>query len=92
MITLLCIPISKEKKEVKAARGIGIVVICCIFCFASWICYYIGITNLPVVMGLTIPPCLAFLFYAIYRKNIIALIPIIVFTLCHLIYAIMNFA
>jgi hypothetical protein len=40
---------------------------------------------------LTIPPCSAFIFLAIDRKNIIALIPAIAFTICHITYAIINF-
>ena len=53
--------------------------------------YYIGMINAPVILGLTIPPCLAFLFFAIDRKNGIAIIPIVIFTLCHLIYGVVNF-
>lgn len=40
---------------------------------------------------MTIPPCLAFIFFAIARKNMIAIIPISLFTICHLIYGIVNF-
>ena len=50
-----------------------------------------GIVNAIVILGMTIPPCLAFLFYAIDRKNGIALIPILIFTICHLIYGVANY-
>lgn len=37
--------------------------------FFSWIVYYSGIVNSVVILGFTIPPCLAFLFFAIDRSN-----------------------
>ena len=90
MILFLCIFIRRENNEVKSAKWISLVTICCILYYSCWICYYIGITNLLVAIGLTIPPCLAFLFFAIYRKNTIAILPATIFSLCHLIYAILN--
>ena len=68
-----------------------IVVGCCLLYFTSWIVYYIGIVNAIVILGLTVSPCLAFLFFAVDRKNGIAIIPISVFTICHLIYGVVNF-
>lgn len=59
--------------------------------FISWIFYYMGMTNAIVILGLTIPPCLAFLFFAIDRKNMVAVIPISIFAICHLIYGVTNF-
>ena len=41
--------------------------------------------------GLIIFPCLTFLFFAIDRKNMIAVIPISIFMVCHLIYGIVNY-
>jgi hypothetical protein len=37
------------------------------------------------------PPCLAFIFYAISRRNMLALILAVGFTICHLIYGIKNY-
>jgi hypothetical protein len=91
MIVLLCIVINKEQKKTKYSLWIIAVIICCLLYFISWGLYYGGFTNMFVILGLTIPPCLAFLFFAIYKKNMIAVIPIIVFTICHLIYGIVNF-
>ena len=67
------------------------VIICCLLYFISWGVYYIGVVNAVVILGLTIPPCLAFLVFAIERKNKIAIIPISIFTACHIIYGIVNF-
>ena len=44
-----------------------------------------------VILGLTVPPCLVFFFFALDRKNMIAVIPIFVFTVCHLVYGIVDF-
>ena len=59
--------------------------------FTGWIFYYFEVANLLIILLLTIPPCSAFIFLAIDRKNIIALIPAIAFTICHITYAIINF-
>ncbi len=91
MIILLCILINKEQKETKRSQWIIAVIISCLLYFVSWVFYYCGITNTFVILGLTIPPCLAFIFFAIARKNKIAIIPISVFAICHLIYGIVNF-
>lgn len=65
--------------------------VCYLLYAASWIGYYNGMVNVIVILGLTIPPCFTFLFFAIDRKNGIALIPISIFTVCHLIYGVVNF-
>lgn len=49
-----------------------------------------GVTNPIVILGLTILLCLTFLF-VIDRKNMVAVIPITIFTICHLIYGVFNF-
>ena len=91
MIAFLCVFINKERGRLKFNYKIIAVVICCLLYFASWIFYYIGETNGAVILGLTVPPCLAFLFFSLDRKNVPALIPISIFTVCHLIYGIVNF-
>ena len=91
MIIFLCIFINKEHEMKKRSRWIIAVIICCLLYFISWGFYYNGVTNILVILGLTIPPCLAFLFFAIERRNIIAVIPALVFSICHLIYGIVNY-
>lgn len=58
----------------------------------SWIVYYIGMVIFALILILTLAPCAAFLFYALEKRNHIAIFPISIFTLCHLIYAIINFS
>lgn len=91
MIAALCIFRNRESKKLCVTPFIIIMIGCCLLYFVSWIVYYAGIVNAIVILGLTIPPCLAFLFFAIDRKNGIALIPILVFGICHLIYGVVNF-
>lgn len=91
MVIALCIFVNTEQHKFCITPLIGATIICCFLYFASWISYYIGIVNVIVILGLTIFPCLAFLFFSIDRKNTIALVPIFIFTVCHLIYGIVNF-
>ncbi len=92
MIFALCVFINTERKKLSFTSKTIIATICfCVIYFLSWIFYYCGITNAIVILGLTIPPCLAFLFFAVDRKNMIAVIPISIFTVCHLIYGIVNY-
>lgn len=90
-IIILCIFRNRECNKISISPYIISVIICCLLYFTSWIVYYIGIVNAIVILGLTIPPCLAFLFFAIDRENKIAIIPILIFTICHLIYGAVNF-
>lgn len=91
MIVSICIFRNRESKKLYISPFVIIVTVCYLLYVASWIAYYNGMTNVIVILGLTIPPCLAFLFFAIDRKNGIALIPISIFTICHLVYGIVNF-
>lgn len=51
----------------------------------------ICIALMTFILGLTIPPCVAFLFFAVDRKNYISVIPIAIFTVCHIIFGVVNF-
>ncbi len=91
MIIILCVFRNRECKRISISPFIIAVIVCCLLYFISWGVYYIGVVNAVVILGLTIPPCLAFLVFAIDRKNKIAIIPISIFTACHIIYGIVNF-
>lgn len=91
MVIALCIFMNKKSCKFHITPLIIVVVICCLLYFVSWISYYAGIVNIVVILGLTITPCLAFMLFAIDRKNMIAVVPISIFTLCHLIYGVVNF-
>lgn len=91
MVIALCLLINKERKKISITKLITASICFCLLYFTSWVVYYSGITNSMVILGLTIPPCLSFLFFAIDRKNIFAVIFISIFTICHLIYGTVNF-
>lgn len=91
MIAASCIFRNRESKKLCMTPFAIMTVACYLLYVASWIVYYNGMVNVIVILGLTIPPCLAFLSFAIDRKNGIALIPISIFTICHLIYGVVNF-
>lgn len=91
MIICLCILKNRNQSRIHITPLIIITLSSCILYFISWMFYYGGITNAFVILGLTIPPCMAFLFYSLDRKNVIAVVPTIVFTICHLIYGIVNY-
>ena len=91
MIVVLCFFKNNESKKMCVTPFIISAAGCCLLYFVSWIVYYTGIVNEVIILGLTIPPGLVFLFFAIDRKNGIAIIPILVFTICHLIYGVTNF-
>lgn len=90
-IITLCILRRKSTPKIQVNPLIIIVIASVILYFTGWIFYYIGATNPLIILLLTIPPCSAFIFLAIDRKNIIALIPAIAFTICHITYTIINF-
>ena len=91
MIISLCVFINKEKSKLSVTPLIIGMVVCVLLYFASWILYYMGMTNAIIILGLTISPCLVFLLYAIDRKNRIAVISTLIFTICHLVYSVVNF-
>ena len=50
-----------------------------------------GFAGPAVILTLTVPPCLAFLFFALDRRNFIAAVLVAVFTVCHLMHSVFNF-
>lgn len=91
MIAAVCLVKNKERAAFRATPLVAGAVLCCLLYGASWAAYYCGMANAAVIVGLTVPPCMAFLFFALDRKNGIALVPILGFTACHVIYAAVNF-
>ena len=91
MVAVLCAIVHKECKKLSITSLIIAVIGCCLVYYLCWILYYTGVTNVVVILGMTVVPCLAFLFFALDRKNGIALIPIGGFTVCHVIFGVVNF-
>ena len=91
MIVAVCLVRNKERAPFRATPLVAGAVICSLLYGASWTAYYCGAANAAVIVGLTVPPCMAFFFFALDRKNGIVLVPILGFTACHVIYATVNF-
>ena len=90
-IASLCIVINKERDSIRISPLLISSAFCIGLYFLGWVLYYNGIVNPMVIICLTLPPCIAFIFFALDRKNIIAFIPAVCFTICHLIYGTVNF-
>lgn len=90
-VILLCFLIRSDQKPFCITKAIKESIVATLLYYICWIIYYLGITNKAVILGLTILPCVAFLLFAVDRRNVCAIVPIIVFTVCHLLYAIVNF-
>lgn len=90
-VASLCFIINKERGNLKIFPLLILSIVCIGVYFSGWIIYYIGIVNPIVIICLILPPCMSFILFALERKNIIAVIPAVVFTVCHLIYGTVNF-
>lgn len=91
VVAALCDIVNRTRTKLRFTPLI-VASLCCGGLYAAgWMFYYAGFAGLHVIVLLTLPPCLCFFFFALDRKNDIAVIPIVVFTVCHLIYSIANF-
>lgn len=88
-VAMICLVVRKERYR----NSILIVatIISVTLYFVGWILYYLEMTSPAVILLLSLPPCLAFIFYAGACRNLLALILSIGFTVCHMIYASVNF-
>ena len=91
MIVALCVIINTRGNKTKLSNKLIIsCLICCLVYFIAWILYYRGFVNVGILLSLTIFPCLAFLLYEIDRKNSIAVVPTVIFTICHVVSTTIN--
>ena len=90
-VASLCVITNKERERIKISPLLVSSIVSISFYFLGWALYYNGFVNPVVIICLTLSPCIAFILFALDRKNIIALIPAVCFTICHLIYGTVNF-
>jgi hypothetical protein len=90
-ITCLCVVINKERSRLRLSPLVVASIVCVVMYYIGWVLYYRGITNAWVILTLTIPPCLAFILFAIDRKNLSAALFATGFAVCHLIFANVNY-
>ncbi len=91
MLAALCLIKNVNAHKIKISLFIILSATFGLFYYICWILYYSGVVHEVVLLGLCIFPCCSFLFYGIDRKNYIALVPISVFAVLHLISSIINF-
>lgn len=91
LVISLCFIVNKNRSKLRFTPKIIAAACCTAVYFVGWGFYYAGITLPFVIIFLTLPPCLTFLFFASDRKNYIAVISAAAFTVCHFIYSIVNF-
>lgn len=90
-VACLCFLINEERGKLRFSPLVIAAVACIVIYYLGWILYYIGITNPWVILLLTIPPCLSFILFAVDRKNLPAVVFATAFTVCHLIFGVVNF-
>lgn len=91
IVAALCVVVNIKRDRPMKRGYLAGVAACVAGYFAGWIAYYAGIANAAVILDLCLAPCGAFLVFALGRKNGLALVSAGVFTICHFIFAIVNF-
>lgn len=91
MIITLCI-IKRSDNDKPGKRSLLLIIVLLVVLYGlGWIAYYMGNIGLLTILDLCIAPSLAFIVFAIYRRNYPALILAMIFTVCHVIFDVVNF-
>lgn len=90
-VACLCFVINKERSKLCFSPLVIAAVVCVLIYYIGWVLYYSGNVNAWVILLLTIPPCLAFVLFAVDSRNLPAVLFSTGFAVCHLIFAIVNY-
>ncbi len=90
-VVCLCLVIHKSSSKLRFSPLIIAIIICVAIYYIGWALYYTANVSPIVILLLTLPPCLAFILFAIDRKNLPAVILATVFAVCHLVFGVVNF-
>ena len=90
-VACLCFVINKERDKLRFTPLVVIAISCIAVYYIGWALYYGSIANSWIILLLTVPPCLAFIFFAADRKNLLAVLFATAFAVCHLVFAVVNF-
>lgn len=92
MTALLILLKSKDEAPNKSAKVCALVCASCIVMYyVSWVCYYFGISNLAMLIGMAIEPSLFFISLAVMLRNYPALPPALIFSVLHIYVTTLNF-
>lgn len=93
VLTVACLSfvIRKERRKLRFSLLVVATIVCVLVYYIGWMLYYSGITSACIILLLTLPPCLAFILFAIDRKHQPAVVSAAGFTVCHLIFGVLNF-
>lgn len=91
MIFCLALICRTDRKPLRLCGYTWAVLGCVLVYWLCWGCYYMGLAHAVVLLAMTLVPCAAFILLALERRNGIALIPAVGFTLCHVYFAFANF-
>lgn len=59
--------------------------------YVCWHFYFLGIVSSITLFLMCVLPCISLMLFAIFKKNILAFVPLLGFTVCHFLFFIMNF-
>jgi hypothetical protein len=90
-VACLCFVIHKSRSKLRFSSLIVATIICIAIYYIGWVLYYTANVSPTVILLLTVPPCLAFILFAADRKNLPAVVLAAGFTVCHLIFGVVNF-
>ena len=90
-VACLCFVIHKSRSKLRFSPLIVATIICTAIYYIGWGLYYTANVSPIVILLLTVPPCLAFIHFAIDRKNLPAVLFATAFAVCHLVFAVANF-
>lgn len=87
----LCLVMDRNQKRSIPKPFLYGIVLSCLLYFGGWIFYYRGTVSTPVLLDLSVAPCLALLLFAAARKNKIAFACAAVFMILHVLSTLINF-
>ena len=90
-VACLCYIINGERGKLRFSPLVIATIVSVAIYYLGWVLYYSGFATSWVILLLTIPPCLAFILFAVDRKNLPAVLFATGFAVCHLIFAVVNF-
>lgn len=91
MVACLCCLINNDGGKLGFTLPVMLMLACILLYYAGWVCYYRSVTTPAVVLLMTLPPCAAFILLAVARKNLPALLFATGFSVCHSIFAVVNY-